>query len=73
LHFEIQNRKQREDETLQSAREISEIADSRELRITALEKELERYKAEIEKQPVTDVNESSADELRERIATLEKV
>jgi E3 ubiquitin-protein ligase BRE1 len=31
LHFEIQNRKQREDETLQSAREISEIADSREV------------------------------------------
>jgi hypothetical protein len=32
LHFEIQNRKAREDETLQSAREISEIADSREVR-----------------------------------------
>lgn len=31
LHFEIQNRKAREDETLQSAREISEIADSREV------------------------------------------
>ena len=27
LHFEIQNRKAREDETLHSAREISEIAD----------------------------------------------
>jgi E3 ubiquitin-protein ligase BRE1 len=33
LHFEIQNRKAREDETLQSAREISEIADSREVRL----------------------------------------
>jgi len=33
LHFEIQNRKTREDETLQSAREISEIADSREVYI----------------------------------------
>jgi E3 ubiquitin-protein ligase BRE1 len=31
LHQEIQNRKAREDETLQSAREISEIADSREV------------------------------------------
>jgi len=31
LHFEIQNRKAREDETLHSAREISEIADSREV------------------------------------------
>jgi E3 ubiquitin-protein ligase BRE1 len=32
LHFEIQNRKAKEDETLHSAREISEIADSREVR-----------------------------------------
>lgn len=31
LHQEIQNRKAREDESLQSAREISEIADSREV------------------------------------------
>ena len=31
LHQEIQNRKAREDETLHSAREISEIADSREV------------------------------------------
>ncbi len=31
LHQEIQNRKAREDETLQSAREISEIADCREV------------------------------------------
>lgn len=31
LHGEIQNRKAREDETLHSAREISEIADSREV------------------------------------------
>jgi E3 ubiquitin-protein ligase BRE1 len=31
LHFEIQNRKAKEDETLHSAREISEIADSREV------------------------------------------
>jgi hypothetical protein len=32
LHLEIQNRKAREDETLHSAREISEIADSREVK-----------------------------------------
>ena len=32
LHVEVQNRKAREDETLHSAREISEIADSREVR-----------------------------------------
>lgn len=32
LHVEMQNRKAREDETLHSAREISEIADSREVR-----------------------------------------
>ena len=32
LHFEMQNRKAREDEALHSAREISEIADSREVR-----------------------------------------
>lgn len=31
LHHEIQSRKAREDETLQSAREISEIADTREV------------------------------------------
>lgn len=31
LHFEIQNRKMREDETLHSAREISELADAREV------------------------------------------
>jgi E3 ubiquitin-protein ligase BRE1 len=31
LHFEMQNRKAREEETLHSAREISEIADSREV------------------------------------------
>ena len=31
LHFELQNRKAREEETLHSAREISEIADSREV------------------------------------------
>ena len=31
LHHEVQNRKAREDETLHSAREISEIADSREV------------------------------------------
>jgi len=31
LHFELQNRKTREEETLHSAREISEIADSREV------------------------------------------
>jgi E3 ubiquitin-protein ligase BRE1 len=31
LHFEVQNRKAREEETLHSAREISELADSREV------------------------------------------
>ena len=33
LHVELQNRKARDDETLHSAREISEIADSREVAV----------------------------------------
>ena len=73
LHFEIQNRKVREDETLQSAREISEIADSREMRIVALEKEVERYKIQAEARPIQTNTESSVDQLLQKIDILEKV
>jgi uncharacterized small protein (DUF1192 family) len=72
--MELQNRKMREDETLQSAREISEIADSRERRIAALEKEVARYKAQVEGEGTTSVEtEMSREELVQRIGVLEKV
>ena len=72
LHFELQNRKAREDETIQSAREISEIADSREMRIVALEKEVERYKIQVEAESTQATSESSVDQLLKTIDVLEK-
>jgi hypothetical protein len=43
------------------------------MRIVALEKEVERYKTQIEAQPVQSNSECSTAELLERINTLEKV
>lgn len=73
LHMEIQNRKAREDETLHSAREISEIADSREMRIVALEKEVARYKVQIEAEQVQGGINLPVEELLRKIDVLEKV
>lgn len=72
LHFELQNRKAREDETIQSAREISEIADSREMRIVALEKKVERYKIQVEAESAQVTSESSVEQLLKTIDVLEK-
>jgi hypothetical protein len=71
--MEIQNRKAREDETLHSAREISEIADSREMRIVALEKEVARYKVQIEAEQVQGDINLPVEELLRKIDVLEKV
>jgi E3 ubiquitin-protein ligase BRE1 len=73
LHLELQNRKARENETLQSAREISEIADTGQMRITALEKEVERYKVQLETETVQDGTDVPVAELLRKINVLEKV
>ena len=73
LHLELQNRKARENESLQSAREISEIADSGQMRITALEKEVERYKVQLETETVQDGTDVPVAELLRKINVLEKV
>jgi uncharacterized small protein (DUF1192 family) len=43
------------------------------LRINALEKEIERYKAQVEALPAQVTSEMSSAELLQRIETLEKV